>query len=247
MNYFDEIEAYAQGQMTDEERKDFEGKLLVNPELKKEYDAYLASQRVLELLAYDELKNISEDKKRKVKLVSIWRSWPAVAAAVFILFAVGLFWFAKVNYGNQNLANSFYDRPNVSDVRNVSGELSLLNKTEIDFDSGKYQAVINALENVSPTDSNYIHFQFLAGLSFLENGNNSRSILLLDKVVQSGNFDFYENAKWNLAIAHLSAGYLDKARGILKDISENGSGGYPAEADELLEKIDSGWRRFVIE
>lgn len=240
MSHFDRIESYAEGRMTAGARRAFEADLASDAELKAEYDAYLASQKVLEMLAFDELGKMAGEEKREAKVVPLWRRRGAVAAAAVAVLAIGLFWFADMENGNTALAEEFYAPPPPSTLRSLRFETTdrqPLDEVQEAFELEEYGLLISAIENIPTSDSNYLHFQFLLGHAFLKNKNPGAAIAPLRRAAGSGNPNFSENAKWNLVIAHLAAGQTDTARQILTDISKNGSDGYPARAEELLTKL----------
>ena len=117
LNHFDRILDYAEGRMDDGQRAAFEAELSVNEGLREEYDAFRASQKALEVLAFEELGNMQGEVEKEGRAVPIWqRAW-ARAAAVLLLMGVGLFWYANGQYGNRSLADAYFMTPNVSSNR----------------------------------------------------------------------------------------------------------------------------------
>ena len=242
MTQFDRIESYAEGRMTAEGRAAFEAELSANAGLRAEYDAYLASQKIMEMLAFDELgKMADEHAERKIKVVPIWRKWGVAAAAAVAIIAVGLFWFAKANYGGASLADEFYAQPNLSAVRAEGGKRNKLDQAKDVFILGQYDRLISAIENIPPSDSNYMAFQFILGHAFLKNNMPGKAVAPLRRVMGSGISETYENARWSLALALLASGQNEEALLILENIVENGTGGYPQRAEELIAHMRSRW------
>ena len=61
---FQYIEAFVKGQLSDQEAKSFQAKLKSDPSLKEEYEAYLATQKAIDILAIQQIKFEKENHSK---------------------------------------------------------------------------------------------------------------------------------------------------------------------------------------
>ena len=240
--YFEKIEAYHNGTSSAKAKASFETELSSNPALKKEYDAYLASQKVLQALGMDMLENhpipIDASSNRK-RIFSFWR-----VAAALLLLGGGLLWYANQFYSNTVLAS--YQAPKSQVLRgNIEASSSAINQAVKSFEKGDYQGVISVFGEEGNQDPFYNESQFLLGHTYYQLKDYEKSVAAFQNVVASTDTRFTENAFWNTANIYILQGDKKQALTMLESIANDSNNAYQKNAKLVLQKVNSNWRYFT--
>lgn len=221
LKYFEEIEAYVEGEMSDEARLAFEEKLAKEPELKQEYSAYLATQKVAKILGLQELRTMPTSKAKKR---ATYRPW--LTAASFALFAfLSAAFYSYFNYrpsllmaeyqilpeksasldGNTTLAEAWQ----ATEEGDYSTTLQLLSPDRgtggIDpaanrlylyalLESKQTSAALNYLAQIRPTSSDPT-LDWYQVLAFLQAGNKTQALTEIESILSQVNHPFYDQAQ----------------------------------------------------
>ena len=239
LNHFDRIYDYAEGQMDAGQQAAFEAELSANAGLRAEYDAFLASQKAMEFLAFDELGNMAKDVKPVAKVIPIWqRAW-ARAAAILLLLGIGLFWYANKEYKNEALVASYFMEPNLSPTRSeVDQRPSNLAATA--FELSDLKEAIQLASSVPADSADYEDAQYVLGHAYFKNNQPGLAVSAFEKVTErSGDF---ESALYNRALAFIKMGEIAAAKKILSEMAENDNYSKQERASRLLKQLDSPLR-----
>ncbi|MEO1259001.1 MAG: hypothetical protein AAFZ15_09385 [Bacteroidota bacterium] len=237
LNHFDRIFAYAEGQMDEGQRTAFEAELSADVGLRAEYDAYLASQKAVELLALEELANRAvKDEKKEPPIIPIWRKrWVQVAAAAAVLIAAAiLFWPGSRSLTPPQLATKYYVAPNLSPDRNLADQNNLERSKEA-YISGSMTDAIRLAGSVPPDSSDYIEAQFVLGHAYFKSNQHARSAAAFANVTMGSD---QGNAAFTRALALLLAGQTEAAKEALKVIIDKNNSSYVEEARKLWDDLD---------
>ncbi|MEL7119652.1 MAG: hypothetical protein AAFO07_09430 [Bacteroidota bacterium] len=208
LKYFDRIEAYSNGEMDEAAKVVFEAELASNSELNGEWEAYQASQKVLEFLAYDAL---SEDKKTPAKQredkAKVIRLLPLILAAASIVMLLGiasLFW---LNWSDdEQWATAYYQQP-IPDINR--GEVATKeNDFQIAFFEENYERTIALLEEVENASD---YQMLLIGHSYLKTEEFEKAIEAYSKIISKRNSEWNDQARWHQILAHLEKEDFDAA------------------------------------
>ena len=239
MNYFDKIEDYIEGNMTDVESNSFESELKNDEELKREYDAYLAAEIAVKALGYQLL---NEKHKKPRSLVKLWL---AVAASILLLVMTSV-WYASSNYSIPVIVSKsrIQSEPNFTSFRGKV-DSDPLYKAVNAFYLNDFNKVAEILSSIPSTDTAYISAQFILGHALLKNGDFDKAAKVFLPVLNDRSTLFTANAHWSEILALLSAGRGEEARSYLQEILNNPSDEYYEEALKLDTKLRSNWRKLV--
>ncbi|GAB5551018.1 MAG: hypothetical protein Sapg2KO_06090 [Saprospiraceae bacterium] len=221
LKYFEEIEAYVEGEMPEEARLAFEEKLAKEPELKQEYDAYLATQKVAKILGLQELR---EMPKSRAKKRTSYRPW--LTAASFTLFAfLSAAFYSYFNYRPSLLVAEYQSMPEklaslevnstlaeawqateegdysttlqlLSPDRGADGIDESANKLYVYalLESKQTSAALNYLAQIRTTNSDPT-LDWYQVLAFLQAGNKTQALAEIESVLSQSNHPFYDQAQ----------------------------------------------------
>ena len=264
--FYNNLELFMTGQLSDQEKKDFQKEISASKakqefySLIKSIDAFgdedqwmeadFAKSKIDEIKsrfqAQDtvefatKLKNFrSKDVSKNVEKQVNWSrfmKFGAVAASIVMLLYV----FtgsdqSLIAYYNQN--NSWTEIPSVQ-VKGDAHESTLL-EMENNFKAKKYHQVLGDFDNyVAQLDGNRIHpnAYIYQGLSFLELGENDKSIASFNQLLSSNTLDNHK-AYWYLTLVYLKIEDKENALKTLKLLTSKESNYNYDKANKLLKSI----------
>ena len=243
--YYDRIVQYAEGDLSVAQRRQFEADLLTDKELKLEYDAFLMTNEVTSVLGYQSLSTREEKTAKVVPL----RSKPFMkllgAAASVLLVAASMVWWSNKNYSNEVLAENQLTDINISGTR--SGQpTDHLNAMKLAFEDGRYDDAILQSNRFSLTNPDFHEAIFIKAHALLQQQKYDAAITSFQVAAISTDQKIWDNAQWNLAIAYLKNDQPDESRITLEKIAANEEADYQEKAKDLLEKMNSFWRKLIL-
>lgn len=233
------FDQYLQGEMTVEERNNFEKEVSVNPEFAAEFRTFKEVQvqlqnkfgHVQEREAFKENLSVISDKhfnKNKPKLI-LMRPWYfAAAASVAVLF--GLFFFnqsAKPDFADYKQQEHAY----LTERGNVQEELK---QAETAFNNKNYKKAIPFFESILK-ENKTPEIQYYYGIALLEENQFSKSEAVFNEL-KSGTSVYREKALWYLALSKLKQKDYKASKKILQTISQDYED-YD-KVQELLDALD---------
>lgn len=233
------FDQYLQGEMTVEERNNFEKQVSENEEFAAEFRAF---KEVLSQLdnkfgyeqereAFKENLSVISDKhfnKEEPKVVLMRPWYYAAAASVAILF--GLFFF---DY-NQNPSFNDYNHPGQAHFTERSNTNVNLIQAEKTFNDRKFKEAIPFFEAVLKNKKT-AEIQYYYGVSLLQTNQYKKAEAVFNEL-KSGSSVYKEKALWNLALLKLKLKDYKGSKQILETISQDYED-YD-EVQELLHALD---------
>lgn len=218
------FDQYLQGEMTVEERNNFEKEVSENPEFAAEFRTFkevlvqLENKfgHVQEREAFKENLSSISDKhfnKNKPKLV-VMRPWYfAAAASVALLF--GLFFF------NQNAKPTFeeFNQPQQAYFAERGDLNATLKQAEEAFNAKNYKAALSFFETILK-ENKTPEIQYFYGIALLEENEFSKSEAVFNEL-KSGTSVYREKALWYLALSKLKQKDYKASKQILQTISKD--------------------------
>ena len=256
----DKIETYLNGEMTAQEEKAFDLEIEQNPELAKAVNNFGVANDAIELLIEDnlrkELNQFKSEEAASNKVVSInknkpqakmrsLRSYLAAAASVAVLLGFfGMNW-ADNNYSNAALSKSFYEEGyNISNVRSGNGDTNTLSEGLTAYEAGSFNQAITFFQSVQEGNPRYQEAQFYLANAFFENNNFSDASKQFQKIIDTGDVRYMENAEWYKILAQLAAGETVN-QSLLNKIAADNDHIFNNKAIALQSKLNSFWRKLL--
>ena len=227
---YEQIEAYINGKMTDDERQEFKTKMNLDSTLQQEVQLHQELSQALSEKEVMELENLlaevgqsyeNEDSTdTSGKVVSLFRKYRALAAAVAIL-VVGTILFQLATGGEADLYAKYHEPfPSYLEVRSGEPGDKPLQQAIDAYKSGDYATAKQVFDSLPQED---LSIKFYASLSALEAGFIQDAIKGLEAVASDANATYRQQAEWYLALAYLKNGDLEKTRSTLQKIVQSGS------------------------
>jgi len=235
----DTMMRYLDGEMDDQERKQFEELLEDDTQLKAEMESLrLAVDSVKHYGLNEKIRAIhkeirSEVVPAKTKVITMRRflRYGVSVAAILILAFVGIEGYKFYHLTTEQLYNESYIAYDISATRGEVNEVPAIEKA---YASKNYQKVIQEAKAKSErTDRE----QFLAALSFLQISDFSSSIKWFEALNRQGNV-YQPDAEFYLSLSYLRNKDYDRALEFMEKINEDTSHPYHSRiSDSLLRKI----------
>lgn len=217
------FDQYLQGEMTVEEKDNFEKQLSEDHEFSSEFETFKEVQlRLKTKFEFEEereafkanLTTISDThfntSKPKVVVMRPW--YLAAAASVIILF--GLFFF---DYNNPSFAD--YDNPETASFVERGDTDTALIGAQIAFNDGKYAAAIPLFEEILK-ENKTPEIQYFYGVALLEESKYPKAESVFSEL-RSGTSAYKEKATWSLALSKLKQKKYTECKEILETISQD--------------------------
>jgi len=244
LNHFERITAYLEGTLNKVQKKQFEADLESDKDLKSEYDAYLASEQALDILAYQQLeKQTAQLNKEEQKSPTPNKRFSLLRMAASILFLIlaGIVIFSNFSYSDNKLATKFYEVPNLSTTRGTATNEEVFTKAVKAFYDKDYTSVVNLLQTV-PTTEKTDAISHLLGHAFINLQQAQNAANEFSKLTDQTD----EEVRWNKIIIHIQSGDIDQAKKELIYFLKNTSSDYHQDAQQLQEELNSFWRKFCL-
>lgn len=233
------FDQYLQGELTVDEKDNFEKQLTENPDLRAALETFKEMHSQLEnkfgmeterAVFEKNLTRISDKyfKKKKVKVVSMKPWYYAAAASVIIMF--GLFFFQY----DTNPSFKDYNNPESAYFTERGVAEETLKKAEDDFNGRRYSKAIPLFEAILK-ENNSPEIQYFYGISLVEESHYKKAEAVLNELI-SGNSVFKEKAKWYLALSKLKQRDYKACKEVLQTISQDFEN--YEEVEQLLEELN---------
>lgn len=233
------FDQYLQGELTVDEKDNFEKQLAENPELKEAFETFKEMHLQLENkfgieqereVFEQNLTRISDKyfKKKKSKVISMKPWYWAAAASVIIMF--GLFFFQY----DQNPSFKDYNNPESAYFTERGIAEETLKKAEDDFNGRRYSKAIPLFEAILK-ENNSPEIEYFYGISLVEESHYKKAEEVLNELI-SGNSVFKEKAKWYLALSKLKQRDYKACKEVLQTISQDFEN--YEDVEQLLEELN---------
>jgi predicted Zn-dependent protease len=229
------MEAYLDGNLSTDERSDFENRLLEEPDFAAAFDSFLYSYHAILRHSRKELKTRLQSLETPARQRT--RDWKyvglAIAASITLIIMM-------VTYFNdatpQELYAEYYTPyPNVvAPIERAQPETDTYKRSFQLYEEKRYSEALGEFKSLLNDQPDSPALNFYAGLSTLSLNDVPAAMDYLKKVASSKN-DFTAHAVWYSALAYLLSGQKEKAIVQLEKISHDSF--YNEKADHLLKEI----------
>lgn len=243
---FNRIEEFLDGDLSNDQLKEFENDLLNDPDLQTELDLHkqvdeaIMENDIMELRSKLEAIEIPprEVEKRKHKYLTKWN----IVAASFVLFlGIGslLYIGNNKNYSNKKVYSNYYKPYNVvMNTRSADVNIDNMLVTALkSYEARNYGKALVLFQQILDKDSTNITSNFYSGISNMEISEYNKANKNFTRVLRDKNNLFIEQSEWYLGFCYLMTNERDKAIKQFNTIAK-GNSFYKAKAQEILNKLE---------
>lgn len=261
-NYFDTIEAYLNGEMTDAERAAFELQSSEDENLAKALKNHLLARDAMEILVENDLRkeldtlrknkhknlnNIVESKQKNnvLTLSATYKRYFAVAASLLLLMGFfGAYWVGG-QYSDAAIVADNYTAYEAPFVR--GGEKLPLQEGLVAYNKGNFDEAVNYFSNIQPSDEHYSMSQFYLGQAFYRKGMFDESAKTFVSLSNLGDNQLREKSEWYALLSYLAddKGETTECRAMVSRILANENHAYYQKTKDIMDKLNSCWRKFI--
>jgi tetratricopeptide (TPR) repeat protein len=253
------IEDYVNGQLSIEEKADFQQQLQQDPSLAQEVGLYkdifsglaIGGRKDMKahLKALDEKSfsqeaasklqaSVTENIKGKV-IQSFWQrnAWLTGIAACLVLGLVAFLWVSNSSSANSLFAKYYAPYPNVVAAVERGETIQDATKQAMQaYESGDYTRAIQGLQQIANNDPEASSLYLYLGISYIETSQLDSAKVYLEKATADAASKLHTQAKWYLALAYLKNKEKEQAIVHLQSLSQE-SGVYAQKARQLLDDL----------
>ncbi|MBV7269876.1 tetratricopeptide repeat protein [Winogradskyella luteola] len=234
---FEKIEAYINGQLSNEDLLEFENRLKNENHLATKVEDIkivltgLETQTMKEQL--DEFHNelSSNQDKTVVNQPKVRRfNWKRIAVAAILIIGLGSFWLFGGSSNERLYAKYFTPDPGLPTTMGSNDNYEFY-EAMVDYKQGDYKGAISkweSLRNLKPQSDTLNYF---IGVAHLASKNEKIAISFLEDASKNPEFALKNDAHYYLGLAYLKAGNTKQAKVNLKKSSSENS-------KEILAKIE---------
>ncbi|MCB2406443.1 tetratricopeptide repeat protein [Hymenobacter lucidus] len=246
--FLDELERFADGQMTTIEQDAFEERMLREPALREAYEQYEQLTADLRWVAgHETLRHrlLALDRRldqRQTALVRIKRRqrraqtrWGTIFAVV-VAALLGL-WFLLRPAGRPSAdswANYYVADPGLPQSATLDEHRPLLAEAMEQYREGHYPAALHALRRVPTDNLGPDTLLYYNGIFLLSQGDGRAARPYLRRVIQQPGSALSRKARYHLAVAHWAARQWPEARAAFREVATDSLNPYRQAAQKVL-------------
>lgn len=244
---FDRIEDFLDGDLNQEQLKEFEQDLLDDSDLQMELDLH---QEIDEAIMENDIMNLrskleaietpsTPTEKRKFKFLT---KWNIAAASLALLIGLGSLMYIFNNnstYSKDKIYSNYYKPYNVV-VNTRSSDATvdhILMNAVNSYESKDYRTALTLFQKILDKDSTNITSNFYSGISNIEINEYSQANKNFTRVIKHKNNLFIEQSEWYLGFCYLMTNEKDKAIKQFNTIAK-GNSFYKSKAQEILNRLE---------
>lgn len=229
---------YFEGNLSEEEKQQFDELLSNDSEFKTEFEFQKKAKVAVVLSERQKLKNQLKEIENSRKLKNKNKTWLSIAASIVVVLSLGFIFFWNSSTTNDDLYADFYETfPNI-EAPTTRGENNLNIKSEAfyAYDSKDYKKateLFSEIYKVEKTD----YAIFYIGLSEMELNEHKKAINTFSLFEGDSNNNFYYYVKWYKALCYLKENDIENSKKLLNEVTKN-TNPFQLKSKELLSKLD---------
>ncbi|UOQ54096.1 tetratricopeptide repeat protein [Hymenobacter cellulosivorans] len=245
--FLDELERFADGQMTTIEQDAFEERLQHDPYLREAYQAFEQVTADLRWVAgHETLRHrlLALDRRldqRQTALVRIKRRqrraqtrWGTVFT-VLVAVLLGLWFLLRPGGGTDTSWSTYYVAdPGLPPSATEDEHRPLLGQAMEQYRQGHYPAALHALRRVPTDNLGADTMLYYNGVFLLSQGDGSAARPYLRRVIQQPGSALVRKARYHLAVAHWAAKQWPEARAAFREVASDSLNPYRRAAQKVL-------------
>ena len=251
------IDRFLAGEMGEEERRSFEAEVREDADLAREVDRLRIARRAVlfysdmqlrqRLQAHGESLFPNRKEERPLSILwskSGWLRW-AAAIAILIICVFAVRWYSATYYNTSVLVGEYYQARKTPTF--LSGDQN--NPLQEGFNAyrqKKYDEAIAFFSQVPDGTGEFPTAQLFMGYAYFESGRYPDGINHFERVLETGDSRYKENAEWHRILALLAMNpQSEQARLYLDQIRHNPAHGFYDQAKLLHRKLNSVFKKIA--
>jgi len=247
LKYFDFIEDYVEGNMTELERRNFEAQLMSNPLLKEEHEKYVSCIIGIKDYYSSNLKNQLKEQDLELDLElakpAKFKFNKLLLYAVAASFTLFIATYAVLNYFTneislKEIASNYKVEDKGMPVLMSVGEDSQFNEAMNLFKLKEFQRSLTLFQTLQAENLNNDTLIFYEGVNYEMLNKTEKAISCYKLVINAKMSIFTEKAQYRMALCYLQI--EDKKNGVelLKIICKDSQNLYFEQAKEILKELE---------
>jgi len=229
---------YFEGNLSEEEKQQFNELLSNDSEFKAEFEFQMKAKIAVALSERKKMKNQLKEIENSRKQKSNNKTWLSIAASIVVILSLGFIFFWNSSAKNDNLYADFYETfPNI-EAPTTRGENTLNIKSEAFFayDSKNYKKAIELFTEIYKIEKTDYAI-FYIGLSEMELNEHKKAIATFSLFKGDSNNNFYFYIKWYKALCYLKENDIKNSKKLLNEVVKTVNP-FQSKSKELLSKLD---------
>lgn len=251
--YFDRIEQYESGALTEPERADMERELLENADLRQALALYRQTNEAIELHIENNLRNQLQEwaaaeapqtRGRIVTMKTVWVRWAAAAAVALLLGWVGFRW-AGTQYNDPALFVAYYEKPADSAFRAGTGADHPLQPGFEALQNNRLVEAAAFFSAIPAGNERYAEAQYYLGHATLQQQQYDAALTAFANAASSNETKWRDKAEWNRLLTFLAAGRTTEPAfaNLLNQVADAPDHSFAKPAKALRAKLGSVFRQ----
>jgi TolA-binding protein len=248
--YLDELERFADGQLSETEQEAFEQRLAQDEQLSAAYEAYEQFTADLRWVAGHEtlsqrLRNLDKhlDERQaalvnsKVRTQAARMRWSLLVAGLVLVLGIGawLLFRPRPLDAEQAWAHYYVPDPGLTEEAAQRTSNPLLVKAMRQYRDGHYSAALHSLRRIPASTLRDDTLLYYTGVMLLRQNEAAAARSYLTRATQQPASVLAHKARYHLAMAQLRTGEWVQARATLQSIAQNTQNPYWVEAQAALQ------------
>jgi tetratricopeptide (TPR) repeat protein len=247
-NYYDRIDLYHAGELSEKDRQSFENELNSNVELRQADELYRLSLKALD---YGVEESLRQDLKKWEqtrqqtpisgggRIFNLRRSLLVLSAAAAVLLLV---FFARPFLlpapNADELFSAYYEAPDGASMRGENLPQNALSAAKTALAEQSYADAIEELSKINSSDPLYVEAQYYLGHALVGLNNFSAAKNAFDVAANSNESKFKDKGEWFYLLACLKAKQWNEVCAAkLQTIAQNGDHSFASQAQKLLKQM----------
>ena len=237
------IDRYLDGNLDEQELKQFKAELENNPEMQVELQMQKAMNEALKerdvidlrarLQAIHQGAHTLHSARPMQRIIRQRTVQIAASAVILVAVTFAAIWIGNERDSNEALFERYYEKYDPVTVRTGSPEIDeIFQKALKAYENQEFEMAVVYFEEVLSMDRNRMEANLLTGASNLELEEYKEAEKSFNKVIDHNNNMFVEEAEWYLGFCYLKTNKTTQAMEQFKKFSESSS-----EKQEMAKKI----------
>ena len=240
------IEQYCEGKMSAEEILAFENSLLVDDELKEEFELYKKIIKSLNEIKEDSIKaklntidtelDNSKTEEERFVLKMISKKHYAIAASIVILIGMTSYFLFFSNSKEKLITSYEIEEPGLPVLMGNSSTVSFDNAMS-EYKLNHLEESLDALKKLQNKSSNNDTLNYFIGIILSKQNKSKEAVPYLEKVAQNKDSSFKQKSMYQLGICYWRNNNIENAKALFTQLTIENNDQLSEKAKEILKHL----------